>query len=544
MAGLPPIDERTMRATYERVLATRPDELAQTDSGGPVTFAESYSRALRLAAGFTAAGVGRQEPAALLLDNSLDLVHAFTGLALGGMVEVPVNTAYKGRFLAHILNDSQAAVAVVEDGYLDRLAAIADDLTSLRTIVVRGDRARAGALADRFRVMPFAELESAGSRSPAPADAGDLVAYMYTSGTTGLSKGVLISHAHAYTYASREDQDRPRADDRILVTLPLFHLAGQWYGVYQALIHQVSCWVEPGFSASGFWPTVRQHGITVTVTLGAMAELLQQQPPRPGEADNPLELTVMAPLASDVHGFSQRFGVATAAVYGMSEIGCVLNGPPETIVPGEAGFPREEYTLRLVDADGHDVRPGEVGELWVLPADPRIVLRGYHNLPDKTAETLVDGWVHTGDAFRRDAAGHFFFSDRMKDALRRRGENISSFEVERVINEYPAVYESAVVGVPSDLTEDEIKAVIVPRDRQRIDPAELTAFLIERLPYFMVPRYLEFTGALPKTPTQKVHKHLLRERGAGRSVWDREAAGIVLRRGTAQRGTAQRGTAQ
>ncbi len=183
----------------------RPTRTARSPSAG------SYSRALRLAAGFAAAGVGPSEPAALLLDNSLDLVHTFTGLALGGMVEVPVNTAYKGRFLTHILNDSQAGVAVVEDGYLDRLAAIAGDLTSLHTIVVRGDPARAGTLAQRFRVMPFAELESAGSAAPAPADAGDLVAYMYTSGTTGLSKGVLISHAHAYTYASREDQDRPRA---------------------------------------------------------------------------------------------------------------------------------------------------------------------------------------------------------------------------------------------------------------------------------------------------------------------------------------------
>jgi len=534
VAGLPPIDDRTMRASYERVLARRPDDLTQTDANGSVTFADSYARSLRLAAGFAAAGVGRQEPVALLLDNSLDQAHAFTGLALGGMVEVPVNTAYKGRFLAHILNDSGAAVAVVEDGYLDRLAAISGDLTSLRTLVVRGDPARAGALASRFRIMPFADLEASGSAAPAPVEASDLVAYMYTSGTTGLSKGVLISHAHAYTYASREDQDRPRAGDRILVTLPLFHLAGQWYGVYQALIHQIPCWVEPGFSASGFWDTVRQHGITVTVTLGAMAELLQQQPPRPDDADNPLELTVMAPLASDVHGFSKRFGVAAAAVYGMSEIGCVLNGPPGTLVQGEAGVPRDEYTLRLVDPDGRDVGTGEVGELWVLPADPRIVLRGYHNLPDKTAETIAGRWVHTGDAFRRDAAGHFFFSDRMKDALRRRGENISSFEVERVINEYPAVYESAVVGVPSDLTEDEIKAVIVARGGQAIDPAELTAFLIEKLPYFMVPRYLEFAAELPKTPTQKVRKHVLRDRGVGPGVWDREAAGIVLRRSTAR----------
>ena len=171
-----------------------------------------------------------------------------------------------------------------------------------------------------------------------------------------------------------------------------------------------------------------------------------------------------------------------------------------------------------------------MGELWVRSEDPLTVLQGYRNLPDKTAEMIVDGWVRTGDAFRVDADGHYFFIDRIKDALRRRGENISSFEVEAVVNEHPQVLESAVVAVPSDLAEDEIKVVIVPRDGQEIDPVQLTEFLIERMPYFMVPRYVEFTGALPKTPTQKVLKHVLRERGTAAGVWDREAAGIILRR--------------
>jgi crotonobetaine/carnitine-CoA ligase len=231
-----------------------------------------------------------------------------------------------------------------------------------------------------------------------------------------------------------------------------------------------------------------------------------------------------------VAGFCRRYGLRAAAVYGMSEIGAVLDGPPETVVGGEAGFPREEYELRVVDAAGQDAPVGEIGELWVRPQDPRLVMRGYHNLPEKTAETLIDGWVHTGDAFRVDADGRFFFADRMKDALRRRGENVSSFEVERVINEYPGVFESAVVGVPAELTEDEIKAVVVAQEGQHVDPVELTRFLVDRLPYFMVPRYLEFAAGLPKTPTQKVHKHLLRDRGVGPGVWDREAAGIVLRR--------------
>jgi crotonobetaine/carnitine-CoA ligase len=239
----------------------------------------------------------------------------------------------------------------------------------------------------------------------------------------------------------------------------------------------------------------------------------------------------MAPLASDVAGFRRRFGIDVAAVYGMSEIGAVLNGPPATIVGGECGFPRDEYELTLVDATGAEVPPGQVGELWVRPACRELVMAGYHNLPGKTAETIVDGWVHTGDAFRRDEEGRFFFADRMKDALRRRGENISSFELERVINEFPAVYESAVVAVPSELTEDEIKAVIVARPGEPVDPVELTRFLIERLPYFMVPRYVEFADELPRTPTQKVVKRALRDSGVGEGVWDREAAGIVLRRG-------------
>lgn len=528
--ALPDVQRRTISAVYERVLEHIPDEIAQIGPDGRYTVAESYARSLRIAGGLTELGVGRQQPVALLLDNSLDAVHAWTGTSLGGMIEVPVNTAYKGSFLSHILNDSGASALILEAGDVERVARIADDLTTLRTLIVHGDPAAADDMRGLFRVLGFDELAAAKPIAPQRLDPADLMAYMYTSGTTGVSKGVLVSQAHAYTYASREDQQRPTEGDRILVTLPLFHLAGQWYGVYQALIHESRCVVEPGFSVSKFWPTVREHGITVTVTLGAMAELLQQCPPRPDDADNPLELAVMAPLASDIEGFRKRFGVAVASVYGMSEIGVVLNGPPESVAAGAAGFPRPGFTLRLVDAAGREVPAGAVGELWVRPDEPLTVLRGYHNLPDKTAETLVDGWVHTGDAFRTDTAGRYYFSDRIKDALRRRGENISSFEVERVINTHPGVFESAVVGVPSDLTEDEIKAVVVPRENVTVDPVELIEYLVERMPYFMVPRYLEFRDELPKTPTQKVHKHVLRDAGVHDGVWDREAAGIVLRR--------------
>jgi crotonobetaine/carnitine-CoA ligase len=530
--GLPPLEQRTFIAAFERALQSNPDGIAQTDRNSQWTFAESFERSARLGAGLRAQGVGFQQPVAMMLDNSFDTIHVWSGLSLGGMIEVPINTAYRGRFLSYLLNNSEAEVLVVEDRYLDRLAAVAGDLTSLRTVVVRGDLGAADpALTSRFRVLPFSDIEAHAGLTPVRVSPADLIGYMYTSGTTGPSKGVLIPHAYAYTYASREDLERPRSGDRILVTLPVFHLAGQWYGVYQSLIHQVPCFLEPGFSASGFWPAVRKHGATMTLLMGGMAELLQRQPERDSDAENPLELAVVGPLPRDLEAFRKRYGVALATVYGSSEIGAVLNSPPETLVPGEAGLCRPGYELRVVDAQAHDVPVGQIGELWVRGQVPYTVMQGYHKYPEKTADALRDGWVHTGDAFRTDADGHFYFADRVKDALRRRGENVSSFELEAVINEYPGVFENAVVAVPSEIAEDDIKVVIVPAKGSTIDPEHLTRFLIDRLPYFMVPRYLEIVDELPKTPTQKVVKHVLREQGLSGNVWDREAAGIIVRRG-------------
>lgn len=526
--ALPPLSARTMSHAFDRVLTSNPDKVAHISYGVEWTFKQSYLRSLRFAAGLTALGVPRQGTVATMLDNSIDSAHAFFGIALGGLVEVPINTAYKGTFLAHILNDSRATVLIVEDRYVDRVASITANLDSLKTIVVRGPDFKNP---DISAVLSAEDIIDHSPADPIAVEPSELIAYMYTSGTTGPSKGVLVSHAHAYTYSSREDLSRPTNADRILVTLPMFHLAGQWYGLYQALIHGCTCVIESGFSVRAFWPLVRKQGITYTLLLGAMAELIQQQPPTPGDANNPLDIVVMAPLASDVQKFAERFAIQPQAVYGMTEIGAVLYGgtdsPPQ---PKEAGFARAGYTLRVVRPDGTDADPDEIGELWVKPDEELIVTRGYQNLPQKTAETIQDGWLHTGDAFSRDDEGHFYFADRIKDALRRRGENISSFEVETVINEYPLVYECAVVAVPSDLTEDEIKAVIVPRDGAKIDFAKLISFLVDRLPYFMVPRYVEILSELPKTPTQKISKHILRASGIDGDVWDRELAGIKVRR--------------
>jgi crotonobetaine/carnitine-CoA ligase len=405
MAGLPEVSARTLRGAYDRALEQVPDKLAQLGPDGRYTFAEAHERTLRLTGGLAGLGVGRGEPVAVLLDNSLDAVHALFGIGLGGMIEVPVNTAYKGGFLTHVLNDSGAGTLICEEHYVDRVAQVADALTALRTLVVAGNSMAAEGLRSRFRIVGFDELVAAEPAAPQAIEAGELLACMYTSGTTGRSKGVLISHAHAYTYASREDQARPVADDRILVTLPLFHLTGQWYGVYQALIHQARCVLEPAFSVRRFWPTIREHGITVTVMLGAMAELLQQAEPDPGDAANPLELAIMAPLASDVAGFRARFGIEVEAVYGMSEIGAVLNGPPETIVGGEAGFPRG----RLRVAPGR--RGGQRG-----PAGPDRRAAGAARRPADRA-----AWVSQPARGDRGDAGRWLGAHRRCVPHRRRG---------------------------------------------------------------------------------------------------------------------------
>lgn len=530
MNALPPVEQRTLPRAFARALEEVPDKIAYMDDAGNAwSYRETQDRALRVAGGIAAFGVGVQQPAALMLDNSLDLLAVVYGLGLTGRIQVPINTAYKGTFLSHIVNDSGAEVLVVEEHYAERVAAVADQLKSLRHVVVRGGDG-AALRGTRFAVSTFEALAASAPIPVHPVSASDLIGYMYTSGTTGVSKGVEVCHAHAYTYSSREDASTPRAEDRILVTLPMFHLAGQWAGAYQSLVARATCVVQPSFSVSRFWHWVRDYGITVTVMLGAIAELLQQAEPRADDADNPLRLAFMAPLASDFDGFRKRFGVELGAGYGMTEIGAVMRSEPADVVPGEAGTARPGYELRLVDEHGQDVPDGVVGELWVRAESPLMTMRGYHGLPEKTAETIVDGWVRTGDVFRRDAGGHYYFMDRRKDALRRRGENISSFEVERALNAHPDVFESAVVAVSSPLSEDEIKAVLVPREGRQIDLEELTRFMIDRVPYFMVPRYFEVVDTLPKTPTQKVQKHLLRSAGLEGKVWDREAAGIIVTR--------------
>lgn len=524
-----------MPRAFDRALRSDPAKIAQIDVDGSWTYEQAYARSLVLAGGLRNIGIERGLPVLTMVDSHLDATHLWQGAGLTGLIEVPINTAYKGTFLSHIVNDSRADTLVLDAHYGARVAAVATELTELRTVVVRGvgdDAADASkTLADAgFRILSFGELLTAKQASPVDVAPWDLMNYIYTSGTTGRSKGVRVSHAHGYTYASREDQGPPTAADRILVTLPLFHMGGKFYGMYQALIAQACAVLKSGFSLSEFWDQVREHEITFTLVVGAMAQLLSSRPESADDADTSLRAVAMMPVLANIDSFAERFGMDVYTGFGMTEAGAPVIAGPGSLRPGEAGFPRPGFEVKVVDEHDIEVPSGVTGELVVRPELPWTVMDGYVGLPETAATMWRNGWLHTGDGFRHDSDGRLFFVDRIKDALRRRGENISSFEVEEVVTRFDGVLECAVVAVPSELTEDEIKAVIVLKPGAEPDPVGLTRFLVDALPYFMVPRYLEFVSELPKTPTQKVRKHVLREAGIGSGTWDRDAAGIVVTR--------------
>ena len=522
---LPPLAQRHIVAVMERALEAGPERPAVRDTERALSYGALVDEALRLGGGFAGRGIAEGEFVLLMLDNHLDYVSCWVGLAMTGRVEVPVNTAYLGQILAHVVANSGARMIVIEAAYLPRLAEVADRLPALEWVVVRGALPDpAPTLPAHWRLLPFAELPAAPA-TPASLKPWDLIGILYTSGTTGVSKGVRVTHAHAYGYATPLLYGPVRDDEVTLTTLPLFHIGGQWAGVYKAFIGGASAVVLPRFGATSFWDDVRRYRATYTLLLGAMANFLYRQPPLPSDREHTLKRITMVPVMAQLDDFCQRFGIEQVATgYGLTEGSTIIRAPMGHAGPGHCGWLRPDFEARLVDEHDIEVADGEVGELIVRTRDPWAVMDGYHGMPEATLKAWRNQWLHTGDAFRRDDQGRYWFLDRLKDAVRRRGENVSSFEVETGINEHPAVLESAVIAIPSADTEDEIKACVVLRPGQQLDAPALQAFLDQRLPYFMVPRYIEFMDQLPKTPTEKIQKQRLRERGLTPSTWDGGAA--------------------
>lgn len=523
-----PVLERTTAAVLERQAKLRPEKVALIgEDGTTLTYAELQEQAFRVSTALTGLGVERQDQVLMMLDNHVNNVVAWLGVTCGAGIATPLNTAFKGEMLSYVIAHSGAKVLIIESAWADRLAALGDSAPDLTTVILHG-AADGAALPERFQRVEFDELLKADSVRPEPPAVWDVASMIFTSGTEGRSKGVLCPHGHAFSMASYPPLVSP--DEVVIVTLPLFHAAGLWAGVYNALRCGGTAVIHGGFSASKFWDQVRLYGATTTVLLGAMADFLWRQPPTPQDAQHTLTMAAVIPAPANAKELTARFGFAVGSAYGLTEAGTTCVTVPGEAEPLSCGTPRSFIDVRLVDENDVEVAVGEVGEIVMRSREPWSMMSGYHRMPAETAQAWRNLWLHTGDAARMTEDGHFFYVDRRKDALRRRGENVSSFEVERYILERDDVAAVAVVGVPSEHTEDELKAVLVLAESATFDPVAMLRDLFERMPYFMVPRYLEVVEELPLTPTHKIMKQVLRKAGVTEGTWDSAAAGFKVTR--------------
>ncbi|WP_161626615.1 AMP-binding protein [Desulfatiglans anilini] len=524
--------ERVQHALLERQAAKYGDRTFLYFNEKEYSFNDLNRMANRAASGFQKAGIEKGDKVAIIMDNSPEFLFVWFGLSKLGAIEVPLNTAHKGDILTYMADQSDSHMIVMNARYLDRVLPILGDLPKVETLVLLGgeaDRPPAGGK----RIVDWASLvDNDGLYEPADVVWSDPQIIMYTSGTTGPSKGSLLPQNYGiYMAECICDVTSYTEEDCLYNALPLFHGNAQVLSTLPAMLSGARMVLCERFSASRFWDDIGRYRCTEFNYIGGILPILYKADPRPDDADNPLRIMVGGGAPMDLFdAFEKRFGVTLLEGYGMSEIGIPLQNTIGRRKPGTCGRCRSDYTVKVVDDDQSEVGPNTPGEVLLRPLKPYCIFLEYYNMPEKTVEAWRDLWFHTGDYLYCDEDGYFHFVDRKKDALRRRGENISSYEVEKVINSHPSVLESAAVAVKSDLGEDEVMIVITLKPGKALSPEELMAYCQERMAYFMVPRYVRFMAAMPKTPTQRVQKNLLRDQGVTSDTWDREKAGYKVKR--------------
>jgi crotonobetaine/carnitine-CoA ligase len=499
------------------------------DDGTEFTYAEFLNATFAWAGAVLGLGSEAGATIAVMLPTCPDAYFAWLGASWARMLEVPINTDYRGAMLAYVLNDSRAEVIVIAGRYLDRLASVCSELQYLRTVVV----------ADEYPGvdLPFVTLGRDEFLQGGDGRAGDLSApgpgevagVMYTSGTTGPSKGVVVPWNELSANCSCVPPDVTGRAYRLYSPWPVFHVTGK-FALAECIDRDGSFVLRQRFRTEDFWTDIRDHGATVTVILGAVSNFLWSQPERSDDHENPLTHIVMGPVIPQYKEFESRFAVRIHTGFGSSEVGDPIAALHPLLNHRTCGRLVPGYEVLLVDEYGNEVGPNVAGEALVRSDDPNWMCKGYLNQPDRTAEAYAGGWFHTGDALMKDEDGCYYYIDRMKDCIRRRGENISSFEVENEVNRHPDVLESAAVAVKGDDGDDEILVLVVPDDGHNVEPGQLLEFLIPRMPRFMVPRYVEVVDNLPKTHTNRTRKVELRSRGLTSNTWDRVAAGVEVAR--------------
>jgi crotonobetaine/carnitine-CoA ligase len=420
------------------------------------------------------------------------------------------------------------------------IAAVAGVLPELGAYVFRGPipNELAPALGSAAQVLSLQAFESDDDTAP-PLDRvrhDDAHLIVYTSGTTGPSKGVLCPHSQGLGVGRSISTDYGyRSDDVIFACLPLFHVNALWYSCTAALWAEASFALSPRFSATRFWEEIRGCGATQFNSLGAMTNILLQLPKGPEDRDHALRQIMAVPMQQALYAeLRSRYGVAVTSLFAMSENYAVTTFVPDDRPDkaGSAGSSRGASDLRIVDDDARIMGPCEVGEIQMRPRHEGSMMNGYYKMPEATANAFVEGWFCTGDRGYLDADGYLYFIDRKKEAIRRRGENISAYEVELILSRHPAILEVAAVPVPSEMSEDEVMVYVVLNQGVTLTHAEVVHFAAEHMNYYMVPRFVEFIAELPKTATEKIEKYKLKQDALERrsSLWDREREGIHIAR--------------
>lgn len=518
LSGL--LDDRAERYPDLQAIATLEDELS---------FGRLRDQAQRFAAALRDLGVQPGDRVATMLDPDLPYLAAWFGSGWAGAIEVPINTAYKGTFLEHILRESEATLLVVDARFVGRLADI--EVPDLTAIIIVGTGHDEDAVAGRA-VLGFDEALRFDPAPMVQRREDEMLYVLYTSGTTGPSKGVMhVNRSALWNARIWLDILELTHEDTAYSMFPLFHVTARSAVVTASIWARGRVALRDGFTLHGFWEDVRASDATFFAYMGAVITLLHKQPPRQDDADNRLRVAFGAAAPPDiVDRFERRFGVELLEVYGSTELGPASAPRPGKVKRGTMGRPCEHLQVEIHDPHDRPLGPGEVGEIVARPAVPYGLHQGYWKQPEHSLEAFRNLWFHTGDGGYLDDEGYLVFTDRIKDSLRRRGENISSFEVERAVNAHEQVLEAAAYALPSELSEDEVAVAIVPIEGTEIDPQDVLRFCARTMPRFMVPRYLRVVDELPKTPSQRVQKYLLREQGVTDDTHDREALGIELPR--------------